>query len=386
MALNINESLKSAAEIMSTLDRLITAAEKEGSNLVKDFKERFNIVDALAFNIAATILSDGSVDDDQEEFLNTFLTQNGSDKDASYYFGLFLRKKSDEYKELESKYGHEFDSLDSMWMQLLVISTKQTQVNYCGEFVTDYTFKLLIPIIESDGNVEDDEIGYCKKLTQSLANVADAITNKNSNSGSDSSASNSAMPLKVTGVGGTLGPKDRDGEFNIMLGVDIHNPNPDKLASMVTVEITLKSKSGSITEVITDTIYCIDAGATFHYGCEKYWMKGQVSNISAAAYAQEFLDIGNKKLMDGAVFSNFSITHGRDCCDITGELKSNYNKTINGCYLYYQLKKDGKILGGNNTYVDILPIGATRSLKIENSVDVKAGQLVYSIDFDLRSI
>ena len=276
-----------------------------------------------------------------------------------------------------------------MWFQLFVLAQLQDEIDFLEDFNRPYGMELLLAIIQSDGEVEEEETAYIMQQLLSLQNVIAQLNGEeviNSDDNSLNSSSTQAMPLNVTKVGGTTGPKDRDGDFNILLGVDIENPNSDKIATGVTVEITLKSSTGSITEVITDTLYCIDAGATFHYGYEKRWISGDVSNISANAYAREFIDVGGNTFMDGAIFSNFSIYHDDGECDITGEIRSTYNKTIDGCYLYYQLKKDGEIVGGNSTYIDVLPAGATRSLKINNSVDVQAAQLEYSVDFDLDSL
>lgn len=90
--------------------------------------------------------------------------------------------------------------------------------------------------------------------------------------------------------------------------------------------------------------------------------------------------------MDGAVFSNFSLAHGHNDCDLTGQLKSCYNKGIEKCYVYYQFIENGRIVGGNFAIVDYLPAGATRSIKDTSFVDVKASKLEYSIDFDLGSM
>ena len=385
--MNISEMRNKINGILSGKEQMDSKIQqKMQPGAFREYKARYDIREAIAFNLAYVITADQDIARAELSDFDTVCKILGSDIKSAVYLAMTKSKAGSRYRELKEKYSHDFSAGDvktNMWAHLLVASIPLDLVSiFTDDFVHPYV-DVLIEFVKEDGNIDDSEMAYMNLMLDSIKNV---MSFYQSAVGNDDSDDSEELPLKVIKTGGTMGPKDSDGDFNILLGVDIQNPNPTKLASNVSVEITLKDANGRIVEVINDSLYCIDAGATFHYGVEKKWIHGDVKNFSASAYAREYIDVGDKTFMDGAVFSNFSLAHGDNDCDLSGQLKSNYNKGIDKCYVYYQFINDGKIVGGNYAIVDYLPAGGTRSIKDTSFVDIKANRLEYSIDFDLGSL
>lgn len=373
----------------------------------RNYKSRYDICEATAYNFARIITDDNGFDFRTLNDYKTICKLFEPRVNAEQYISMMKTKKGSSYLELTEKYSHSFSASEyetNMWSNMLMYALVLKSHTFMDNLVKPY-MDVMLEIVKTIAEGLEYMNQYRESLTSTIEVFSKIIakdSGENCASNTDSIAirnndnarsrnmipknNDAALPLKVVKVGGTTGAKDRNGYFNALLGVDIENPNKTKMASNISLEITLTDAEGNIVDVITDTLYCIDAGTTFHYGTEKVWMHGKVGRISASAYAGSFFDVGDIKFMDGTKFTNPAVQHGDGDCTLTGWLKSNYTKNIENCYVYYQYIENGKIVGGNYETINFLPAGATRAIKSTSTVDVKMSSFNYSIDFDLSSI
>lgn len=412
----LSSFLGEAKRIAQNADNLLQKVSWSHSDEVAEFKSKFSFCECMAFNIAGAFVHFGYVNREKEEFLDSVIKEFNLTKPASYYLDLQSTKAGNDYYEYDVKYGHKFDYLDSIWMYLFKFGQGYAGVDIISEIVNPYAI-LLISVMNDGNNVPDDKLTFIMDLPQSFSWALECIQNHrdipltsqtkkpvnntqsfdtgrsftNSASGSFnnspsplSSNSSEELPLQITKVGGSLGQISRDNDRTVSVGIDIYNPNKDKMAVLVTVEITLSDSNGNVVDVINDTLYYIDAGSTFHYGYEKVWVKGNVSKISGNAYARGFVNVGNTYL-DGTAFTNCSLNNDNssDTCTVSGLLKSGYTKPIYDFKMYYQvLSSNGEIVGGDNVYVDVLPAGQSRSISNDHSLRIQNGNsIVHSVDF-----
>ena len=73
-----------------------------------------------------------------------------------------------------------------------------------------------------------------------------------------------------------------EGSYYLSLGVDVENPNADRMALDVTLDITLKDRDGGVITVIRDTLQCIDPATVYHYGITKKIRGKAVAGFSAS--------------------------------------------------------------------------------------------------------
>ena len=396
------KALQDAKAVLDNMEKFMSLFTVESKERAAKFKEKYDFRDAFAFNMTAVMVSDNDLDPNEEKFLDDFLKMSGSDKKSSYFTDLFFRKKSEEYIMLNTKYGHIFEGDNNIWMGMATSGIETSDFSFVGEIVGPYT-EVLKGIARIDGVIEAKETEYIMAILDSItkafkavatefkAAATQGVTAANTNISLKSTTGehfSEELPLNVSKVGGTIGSKDHNGT-SISLGIDATNPNPNKLAYNVTVEISLTDSNGNIVEVINDTIYVIDPNTTFHYGCEKRYIQGMVSSISSAsAFAEEFMDVAaGKKYMDGGTFSNFNLTKHDNGCKLTGHLESAYQKSIRNCYVYFQiLDENGDIKGGNNTNIGVLPARQTRAIQFDNKINLNGKHVEYSIDFELNQI
>lgn len=409
-----DDLLNEAVQVNNTVDSLLRRVPSQHSDQVSYYKSNFSFPECFAFNLAGAFVHYGYVSREKENFLDSVVRKFSLPHPASYYLELQRLKSGNEYYNYDVKYGHDFDYSNCIWMMLFLFGQSYVHEEVIGNIISPYVM-ILIRSLNDGNNVSDYEMSYIVKITESFAAALRKIqnnqnipfettkrpvpasssarssvgTNAPSPSGSNSISSSQELPLKVEKVGGTLGPVDRDNCRTVCVGVDIVNPNKNKMASFITVEVTLSDANGNVVDVINEDIYHIDAGATFHFGYTKVWVNGSVVNISANAYARGFVDT-NKTAMDGTSFGNCSLNNdfAANICTVGGLLKSDYNRPIQGCTVHFQIvNASGKIIGGDNVYLDYLPAGQTRSISSDLSLCIQGGsKIIHSIDFDLRQM
>lgn len=203
--------------------------------------------------------------------------------------------------------------------------------------------------------------------------------------------SNVVLPLKVTAVGVTVQSNGYgSNECNISFGAEIVNPNPDKIALGVNVEIVLLDNAGRILNVVHKRIWFIDANTTFHFGYEEWCLDDRISNFKINADADEFADRGNltSKFTDFLKVSNLNYICGRNDDDaITGIISNLINVPLDAVALYYHgVDKNGKILGGNWQYID--EFGANRNYTMHRTsvVQIKPTNIRYSFDYNISDL
>lgn len=191
------------------------------------------------------------------------------------------------------------------------------------------------------------------------------------------------LPLKVRAIGGTAGKRTGNG-YALSLGVDVENPNSDRMAREVEIDITLKDKNGAPVAVLRDRISSIDPATVYHFGGLKQIRGAAVASISATAKAGSFLKL-ETPVMKHIRLANVRRRVENGETTVTADLASNYDKSLSAVAVSLQLlSPDNKILGGATEWCfDGIAPNEPRTLEIKIPVAVQNSQkLVYSVDFD----
>ncbi len=216
-------------------------------------------------------------------------------------------------------------------------------------------------------------------------------TNLNATSGSVY-AGEMDMPLKVVKTGGTVSPNGYSKtECNISIGAEILNPNKNKVALNVDVEIVFLDSSGRILDVKHRTINFIDANSTFYFGYEEWCLDNRISNFRVNANADYYSDRGGitMNFADVLKMSDLNYILGRDDEDdsFAGVVTNLFNVPLDDVSVYYHcVDSNGDIVGGNWVYVDEL--GANRNYTVHKSstVNLKASKIKYSFEYNVRDL
>ncbi len=214
-------------------------------------------------------------------------------------------------------------------------------------------------------------------------------TNINATSGSVY-AGEMDMPLKVVKTGGTVSPNGYSKtECNISIGAEILNPNKNKVALNVDVEIVFLDSSGRIFDVKHSRINFIDANTTFHFGYEEWCLDNRITNFRVNASAEHYSDRGGitMNFADVIKMSDLNYILGRDDEDdsFAGVVTNLFNVPLDNVSVFYHcVDSNDDIVGGNWAYVDVL--GANRNYTVQKSasVNLKASKIKYSFDYDIK--
>ena len=284
----------------------------------------------------------------------------------------FRNPDSDAYREYEDKYGNRFSLLDgSYWSTCLALAIDAAQVSEVMYYLRLFTVTLMEFAYMENRNPSTT---YTWSYYEAFRKMLDDLT---------AEPEPDPLPVKVRALGGTAGKREQDG-YMLSLGVDIENPNADRMARDVSIEVTLKDREGNVISVIKDKLQCIDPATVYHYGVTRKIRGVAVAGISATAKASSYLKL-TVPIMKHIKLTALRLSRPENAVKITGTLESKYDCQIPALTLHYQyLSADNKILGGGNEWVfDGVPAGSTHPFTSKIGVDVaSAEKALYSVDFD----
>ncbi len=194
-------------------------------------------------------------------------------------------------------------------------------------------------------------------------------------------------PLKLRAIGGSAGQREGD-SYPLSLGVDIENPNADRMARDVSVDITLKDKNGAVITVIRDRIHSIDPATVYHFGVTRRIRGAAVASLAATAKAQDHLMLSTP-IMKHARLEQLRVKRQASSMSLCGTLTNQYDRPISTLCLHYQLlSEENKILGGGNEWIfdgmqALCPITVSSEIPVTIPSAAKA---VYSVDFDAMEL
>ena len=276
------------------------------------------------------------------------------------------------YQEYENKYGNHFSLLDgSYWSTCLALAIDAAQISEVMYYLRLFTVTLMEFAYMENRNPTTT---YTWRYYEAFRKMLDDLT---------AEPEPEPLPVKVRALGGTAGKREQDG-YMLSLGIDIENPNENRMARDVSIDVTLKDRDGNIISVIKDKLQCIDPATVYHYGITRKIRGAAVAGISATAKASSYLKL-TVPVMKHIKLTSLRLSRPENAMKITGMLDSKYDCPIPALTLHYQyLSADNKILGGGNEWVfDSIHADSTHPFTSKIGVDVaSAAKVLYSIDFD----
>ena len=277
-----------------------------------------------------------------------------------------------EYRSYQKKYGCYFTMLDgSYWASCLALGIDADKVAEVMAYLRLFTVALMEFAYMGDNNPENT---YTWCYYESFRNMLDELIRE---------PDPEPLPLKVRALGGSAGVREGNC-YSLSLGVDIENPNPDRMARDVVLDITLKDRDGNVITTVGDKLECIDPGVIYHYGVTKKIRGAAVASIAVTAKAGNHLRL-QTPLMKHIALSELKLTKNASAMQLSGKMTSRYESDLRSIILHYQfLDANNKILGGGSEWLfDGLKAGDTIAFSSKVAVSVpRAAKAVYSFDFD----
>ena len=300
--------------------------------------------------------SAGAVEDDTvRAFLNAFQNPDGA-----------------EFRAYQKKYGCYFKLLDgSYWSTCLALGIDADKISDVMAYLRLFTVCLMEFAYMGESNPPKT---YTWCYYESFRSMLDELLKE---------PEPDPLPLKIRAVGGSAGAREQD-SYALTLGVDIENPNPDRMAKDVTIDVVLKDRDGNVITTVRDKIECLDPGVIYHYGVTKKIRGAAVGSIAATAKAATHLRL-KTPLMKHIALSELKLSKNADAMRFSGKMTSNYKSDLRSVILHYQfLDANNKILGGSGEWIfDGLTAGATASFDTKVAIPLpRTAKVVYSIDFD----
>ncbi len=276
------------------------------------------------------------------------------------------------YRTLRNKYGNRFTLLDgSYWSTCLAVGIDVGEINEVMRYLRMFTVCLMEYAYMGSRNPQNT---YTWKYYESFRNIFDSLT---------APPEPDPFPLKVRALGGTAGKREGEG-YPLSLGIDIENPNPDRMAYDVELDITLKDRNGAVIATVNDRIRSIDPATVYHYGVTRRIRGAATASISATARARNHLKLSTP-IMKHVKMLSCRLNKQECSMRLRSELHSAYDAPLSALTLHYQfLSADNKILGGANEWLsDGIEADSNREFTTEIPLVVTGAQkVVYSVDFD----
>ena len=285
----------------------------------------------------------------------------------------FRNPSGKEYRAYAQKYGNRFSALDgSYWSTVLALGIDAEQVGEVMQYLRLFTVCLMEFAYMEDRN-PDATYTWC--YYDSFRLMLDELL---------AEPDPEPLPLKVRALGGSAGKKEQD-SYYLSLGVDIENPNLDRLARNIQLDIVLKDKEGNVITTIGDKLESLDPGAIYHYGVTRKIRGNAVASFSATAKAAAHLKL-QTPIMKHVALSELRLKKNGEGMHFSGTMTGKYDTPLRSMTLHYQfLSAQNKILGGGSEWVlDGLEPGGTRSVSSKIALPIEgAAKVVYSVDFDV---
>ena len=288
----------------------------------------------------------------------------------------FADQSSPAFAELRKKYGNRFRMADgAYWSTCLALAIDAQQISEVMQYLRLFTICLMEFAFMEDRN---PDVTYAWIYYEAFRQMLDDLTTE---------PEPEPLPLKVRALGGTAGKREGDA-YLLSLGIDIENPNTDRMARTVSLDITLKDRDGNVITVIKDQLQSIDPSAIYHYGVTRKIRGAAVASISATAKASTHLKL-TTPIMKHLSLTSPRLAKGEAHMLLSGSLQSKYDRPLRAAVLHYQLlSADNKILGGANEWIfGGIPAKGSRPFSSKLAVSISgASKVIYSVDFDVMEL
>lgn len=331
-----------------------------------------NMAEQFSFALLSEALAQGWDRDAAENFYLHAVSMSVSRQVSESMIAAFRDRSGMQYRIYEQKYGNRFTVGDgSYWSTCLALGIDAGQVGTVLHYLKLFTISLMEFAYMEDRNPSST---YTWNYYESFRAILDELT---------APPEAAPLPLKVRALGGTAGKREGD-SYMLSLGLDIENPNPERMARKVMLDITLKDKDGQVIASVKDQIQSIDPATVYHYGITRRIRGAAVAGISAKAASEGWLKLSTP-IMKHIKLSSLRIVRGENELKLSGELNSHYDRDLRSITLHYQLlSAENKILGGGSEWL-MSGIEANGKQTVTSRIPVSikgSAKAVYSVDFD----
>ena len=331
-----------------------------------------NMFEQFSFALLSEAVEQGWELDRAEVFYRRACADAVEEETIQSMLAAFRNPNGTAFKEYQKKYGCYFTMLDgSYWSSCLALGIDGEKISDVMAYFRLFTVTLME--FAYMGTQKPEKV-YAWCYYESFRNILDDLIKE---------PEPDPLPLKIRAVGGSAGTREQEA-YSLSLGVDIENPNSDRMAKDIAIDIVLKDKSGNIITTVADKLECIDPGVVYHYGVTKKIRGVAVGSIAATAKASSYLHL-KTPLMKHIHLSDLHLRKIADGMQFVGSMTSCYQSDLRSVILHYQfLDASNKILGGGSEWIfDGLKANTTAAFDSKIAVPVpRAAKVVYSLDFD----
>lgn len=366
------EIARDVAEFLSLSCTVTTDRETDLRNLLPDL----NMREQFTFALFSEAVTQGWEPSAAENFCMRVCAPYAGSETVARIAAAFRDPDGETFAAYRAKYGSQFSVTDgSYWGSCLALAISAGSVGTVLHDLRLFTVCLTEFAYMDDKNPETT---YAWEYYETFRKILDDLT---------AEPEKEAQKVLVRAIGGTAGKREKD-SYLLSLGVDLQNPNPDRMAWNVSLDITLKDAQGNVISVIKDTVACIDPGTVFHYGVTRRVRGAATAGLSAVATADHFSKL-TTPIMRHIALENVRLHRGDDGTELTGTLRNGYDVPIRSMVVHYQfLNEKNRILGGGSEWLlESIEAGAEKPLRALCPVPVKGvAKLLYSVDFNAQEL
>lgn len=367
---------KSAGEVLRDLGEFLSLSVtvKRGNEQLElsSLTPLLNMRRQLAFSLMSEAATQGWEPLRAEGFIRQAFTGRMDTAELQELFSAFAEPEGEAFAALSRLYGNRFTVPDDgYWATLLAVAIDTDSIPVVLKYLHGFFLVLTEFAYMGDANPDSTYAwGYC----ESFQHILDELLRQ---------PDPPPLPLKVRAIGGTSGKRDANG-YLLSLGVDIENPNRDRMARDVEIDVTLKDKNGEVIATLRDRIGSIDPAAVYHFGITRLVRGAAVASLSATAKAASHLKLSTP-IMNHVRLEKLRVKTTDGATELAATLVGKYDTAISSLGLGLQLlSADNKILGGITEWCfEGLDANGSREITATIPVEIKnAKKLVYSVDFD----
>jgi hypothetical protein len=326
----------------------------------------------FSFALRSEALMQGMTEEEAERFYRHACSGVIPQATLSAMLAAFRDRSGEAWKTYERKYGNRFSLSDgSYWSSCLAVGIDAQQMSDVLHYLRLFTVVLMEFAYMGGRNPEKT---YTWTYYESFRAMLDTLM---------AEPEPDPLPLKVLAVGGTAGKREGDA-YLLSLGLDLENPNPDRMARDVHLDILLKDREGNVIATVKDRLASIDPGAIYHYGITRKLRGAAVASISASAKAGSHLKLSTP-IMTHASLDAPRIEESEDGALLAATLRGGYDRPLRSLTLHYQFRsQEDRLLGGGGEWIaDGLAEAGERELRLRLPLAPKdTARLVCSVDFD----
>ena len=334
--------------------------------------ENLNMHEQFSFALLSEAEAQGWQPDAAESFYRHVASGVIAPSIIESMINAFRNRESEEYQSYNARYSNRFGALDgSYWSTALALGIDAGQVGEVMQYLRLFTVALMEFAYMEDRN---PEVTYTWCYYDSFKQMLDELI---------AEPEPEPQALKVRALGGSAGKREGD-SYVLSLGLDIENPNTDRMAREIQIDITLKDKEGKVITVIGDKLESLDPNTVYHYGITRRIRGAAVGSISATAKVASYLKL-TTPIMKHFKLSELRLTRSGEGMQFFATVASEYDRPLRSLTLHYQfLSRENKILGGGSEWL-MSGLSPEEPIKIAARVNVPVAgtaKVVYSIDFD----